>query len=216
MKNAFQFGVTDGDGIISFVQWVLICRDNLFFSTQCHSKQANDFAFLSSSSLIATAGHSTDNRNVCLWDTLLPQGKSLIASFQCHDGGCSSLVYAPQSHTLISAGKKGDICIFDVRQNKLKQKFQAHESPIKCLALDPAEEFFATGSADGDIKVWGLSVHVKLCTFNGEHTKSSLFRSINNGVSQMEIDEMGRLFSCGADGSLKFRTLPDNDIVNVL
>ncbi|XP_055931190.1 dmX-like protein 2 isoform X2 [Argiope bruennichi] len=212
-----KFGVTDGDGIISLWQVGLGSVSNKpYFSTQCHSKQANDFAFLSSSSLIATAGQSTDNRNVCLWDTLLPQGKSLIASFQCHEGGCSSLVYAPQSHTLISAGKKGDICIFDVRQNKLKQKFQAHESPIKCLALDPAEEFFATGSADGDIKVWGLSVHVKLCTFNGEHTKSSLFRSINNGVSQMEIDEMGRLFSCGADGSLKFRTLPDNDIVNVL
>ncbi|GFU53274.1 dmX-like protein 2 [Trichonephila clavipes] len=210
-----KFGVTDGDGIISLWQVGLQSVSNRpFFSTQCHSKQANDFTFLSSSSLIATAGQSTDNRNVCLWDTLLPQGKSLIASFQCHDGGCSSILYASQNHTLISAGKKGDICIFDVRQRQLKHKFQAHESPIKCLALDPAEEFFATGSADGDIKVWGLSVHVKLCSFNGEHTKSSLFRSINNGVSQMEIDEMGRLFSCGADGSLKFRTLPDNDIVN--
>lgn len=31
--------------------------------------------------------------------------------------------------------------------------FQAHESAIKCLAIDPHEEIFATGSADGDIKV---------------------------------------------------------------
>ncbi|KAG8181368.1 hypothetical protein JTE90_008839 [Oedothorax gibbosus] len=212
-----KFGVTDGDGIISLWQVGLqAVSSRPFFSTQCHSKQANDFAFLSSSSLIATAGHSTDNRNVCLWDTLLPQGKSMIAGFQCHDNGCSSILYASQNHILISAGKKGDICIFDVRQRQLRHKFQAHDSPIKCLALDPAEEFFATGSADGDIKVWGLSVHVKLCSFAGEHTKSSLFRSINNGVSQLEIDEMGRLFSCGADGSLKFRTLPDNDIVNTL
>lgn len=65
-------------------------------------------------------------------------------------------------------------------------------------------------------KVWGLSVHVKLCSFAGEHTKSSLFRSISNGVSQLEIDEYGRLFSCGADGSLKVRTLPDQDVVAVL
>nr|XP_042903510.1 dmX-like protein 2 [Parasteatoda tepidariorum] len=210
-----KFGVTDGDGIISLWQVGLGHVSNRpFFSTQCHSKQANDFTFLSSSSLIATAGQSADNRNVCLWDTLLPQGKSLISSFQCHESGCSSILYASQNHILISAGKKGDICIFDVRQRQLRHKFQAHDSPIKCLALDPSEEFFATGSADGDIKVWGLSVHVKLCSFAGEHTKSSLFRSISNGVSQLEIDEMGRLFSCGADGSLKFRTLPDHDIVN--
>lgn len=212
-----KFGVTDGDGIISLWQVGLgAVSSRPFFSTQCHTKQANDFAFLSSSSLIATAGHSTDNRNVCLWDTLLPQGKSLIASFQCHENGCSSILYASQNHILISAGKKGDICIFDIRQRQLRHKFQAHDSPIKCLALDPGEEFFATGSADGDIKVWGLSVHVKLCSFAGEHTKSSLFRSISNGVSQLEIDEYGRLFSCGADGSLKVRTLPDQDVVAVL
>lgn len=31
--------------------------------------------------------------------------------------------------------------------------FQAHESSVKCLAIDPHEEIFVTGSADGDIKV---------------------------------------------------------------
>lgn len=30
---------------------------------------------------------------------------------------------------------------------------QLHDSPIRCLALDPHEEFFVTGAADGDIKV---------------------------------------------------------------
>lgn len=60
---------------------------------------------------------------------------------------------APQHQYVISAGKKGDVCIFDVRQRTLRLKFQAHESAIKCLAVDPMEEFFVTGSADGDIKV---------------------------------------------------------------
>lgn len=54
---------------------------------------------------------------------------------------------------LISAGKKGDICVIDIRQRQIRQRFQAHESAIKCLAMDPSEEFFVTGSADGDIKV---------------------------------------------------------------
>lgn len=73
--------------------------------------------------------------------------------FTCHDQGASSLVYAPQHQLLISAGKKGDVCIFDVRQRQMRHRFQAHDSAVKCLAIDPGEEFFVTGSADGDIKV---------------------------------------------------------------
>ena len=43
--------------------------------------------------------------------------------------------------------------IFDIRQRKLLHTFPAHDSAIRCVALDPSEEFFASGSADGDIKV---------------------------------------------------------------
>lgn len=45
---------------------------------QCHSKVTADFVFLGACSLIATAGHGSEGRNVALWDTLLPQNKSLI------------------------------------------------------------------------------------------------------------------------------------------
>ena len=76
-----------------------------------------------------------------------------FSAFACHEQGASSLVYAPQHQLLISAGKKGDVCIFDVRQRSLRHRFQAHESAIKCLAIDPHEEHFVTGSADGDIRV---------------------------------------------------------------
>lgn len=77
----------------------------------------------------------------------------LFTAFACHEQGASSLIYAPQHQLLISAGKKGDVCIFDVRQRSLRHRFQAHESAIKCLAIDPHEEHFVTGSADGDIRV---------------------------------------------------------------
>ena len=67
--------------------------------------------------------------------------------------GSSALLYSAKHQLLISAGKKGDISIFDTRQRQLRHTFQAHESAIKCMSMDPSEEFFATGSADGDIKV---------------------------------------------------------------
>lgn len=168
------------------------------------------------------------------------------SAFACHEQGASSLIYAPQHQLLISAGKKGDVCIFDVRQRSLRHRFQAHENAIKCLAIDPHEEHFVTGSADGDIRVcifqifariaiilivfpfssiiilflfspfkqvWGLSVHTSLYNFHGEHAKSSFFKHIGQGVTQIQVDAQGRLFSCGADGSMKVRQLPDRESI---
>lgn len=66
-------------------------------------------------------------------------------------------------------------------------------------------------------QIWGLTVHTSLYSFLGEHKNSSFFKHIGQGVTQIHIDQMGRLFSCGADGSMKVRQLPDRDtIVNSL
>ena len=101
-----------------------------------------------------TAGHSTDHRNVVLWDTLMPTKKCAVTSFACHEHhGAASIMYAPQNQLVLTGGKKGDMFIFDIRQRIQRDRFQAHDSAVKCIALDPGEEFFATGSADGDIKV---------------------------------------------------------------
>jgi WD40 repeat protein len=189
---------------------------------QVHSKQACDFTFLGSSSLIVTAGHSTDHKNVSMWDTLLPTKKSLVTSFACHENhGASAIAYAPLNQLLITGGRKGDVNVFDMRQRTQRHKFQAHESAVKCLAIEPGEEYFVTGSADGDIKVWSLNTaqHALMYAFAGEHSRSTLFRNIGMGVSHLYVDATGRLFSCGADGSMKLRQLPDrhtNEIVATL
>ncbi|XP_055700241.1 dmX-like protein 2 isoform X2 [Phlebotomus papatasi] len=164
-QHGNKFGIADGDGNLSLWQVGLASQCNRpFFTMQCHNKGITDFVFLGSCSLVATTGHSSENKNVGLWDTLLPQKKALVASFTCHDQGASSVVYAPQHQLLISAGKKGDVCIFDVRQRVLRHRFPAHESAIKCLAIDPHEEHFVTGSADGDLKVQCF-FHLKSCSW---------------------------------------------------
>ncbi|XP_065333652.1 dmX-like protein 2 isoform X2 [Cloeon dipterum] len=213
-QHGNKFGVADGDGHVSLWQVGMASSvSRPFFNYQCHSKMASDFVFLGSCSLLATAGHSSESKNVSLWDSLLPQKKALVTSFACHEQGASSIIYAPQHQAIISAGKKGDICIFDVRQRQLRQRFQGHESAVKCLALDPNEEFFVTGSADGDIKVWSMSTLQPYFMFPGEHARSSFFKNIGQGVTQLHIDSSSRLFSCGADGSMKVRQLPERDLV---
>ena len=49
-----------------------------FQTYQCHNKVTSDFVFLGSCSMVATTGHSSESKNVALWDSLLPQKKALI------------------------------------------------------------------------------------------------------------------------------------------
>nr|XP_048273570.1 dmX-like protein 2 isoform X3 [Myodes glareolus] len=215
-------GVADGEGFLSIWQVNQTASNpKPYMSWQCHSKATSDFAFITSSSLVATSGQSNDNRNVCLWDTLISPGNSLIHGFTCHDHGATVLQYAPKQQLLISGGRKGYICIFDIRQRQLMHTFQAHDSAIKALALDPCEEYFTTGSAEGNIKVWRLTGHGLIHSFKNEHAKQSIFRNIGAGVTQIDISQDNRLFSCGADGTLKTRVLPSafnipNRILDIL
>ncbi|XP_055135112.1 dmX-like protein 2 isoform X13 [Symphalangus syndactylus] len=215
-------GVADGEGFLSIWQVNQTASNpKPYMSWQCHSKATSDFAFITSSSLVATSGHSNDNRNVCLWDTLISPGNSLIHGFTCHDHGATVLQYAPKQQLLISGGRKGHVCIFDIRQRQLIHTFQAHDSAIKALALDPYEEYFTTGSAEGNIKVWRLTGHGLIHSFKSEHAKQSIFRNIGAGVTQIDIIQGNRIFSCGADGTLKTRVLPNafnipNRILDIL
>ncbi|XP_009984537.1 PREDICTED: dmX-like protein 1, partial [Tauraco erythrolophus] len=210
-----KFGIVDADGYISLYQTNWKCcpltgtSPKPYLTWQCHNKTTNDFVFISSSSLIATAGSSSDNRNICLWDTLVSPTNSLVHAFVCHDSGATVLAYAPKHQLLISGGRKGFTCIIDLRQKQQQQLLQSHDSPVKAIAVDPTEEYFVTGSAEGNIKVWSLSTFNLLHTFVNEHARQSLFRNIGTGVMQIETGPANHIFSCGADGTVKMRILPD-------
>ncbi|XP_058851124.1 dmX-like protein 2 isoform X3 [Acipenser ruthenus] len=203
-------GVADGEGFLSLWQVNQTASNpKPYLSWQCHSKATSDFAFLTSSSLIATTGQSSDNRNVCLWDTLVSPNNSLVHAFPCHDSGATVLQYAPKQQLIISGGRKGFICIFDIRQRQLLHTFQAHDSAVKALAMDSTEDYFITGSAEGNMKVWRLTGHGLIYSFTNEHAKQSIFRNIGAGVVKIETGPGNRIFTCGADGTLKMRVLPD-------
>ncbi|XP_023669731.2 dmX-like protein 2 isoform X1 [Paramormyrops kingsleyae] len=203
-------GVADGEGFLSLWQVNQTSSNpKPYLNWQCHSKACGDFAFITSSSLIATAGQSNDSRNVCLWDTLISPSNSLIHAFPCHENGATVLQYASKQQLIISGGRKGFICIFDIRQRHLLHTFQAHDSAIKALAMDATEDYFVTGSAEGNMKVWKLTGHGLLHSFSTEHAKQSIFRNIGAGVMQIETSPGNRIFTCGADGTLKMRVLSD-------
>ncbi|KAM4616891.1 dmX-like protein 1 [Polymixia lowei] len=211
-----KFGIVDADGGLSL--WQTNTSGNApkpYLTLQCHSKTAHDFVFVGSSSLIATAGLSTDNRNVCLWDTLVTPMNSLVHAFCCHESGATVLSLAPRHQLLITGGRKGWISVLELPHRHQRQSFQAHDSPVKALAVDPTEGCFISGSAEGNIKVWSLATQCLLHTFPNEHARQSLFRNLGTGVMQVEVGPANHIFSCGADGTMKMRILPDRySVVN--
>ena len=120
----------------------------------------------------------------------------------CHEAGAAALLHASQHQLLISAGKKGQVCIWDVRQGRLLHSFKAHEHAVKCLGMDGNETMFATGSIDGDIKIWDLSWHRIVHSYQGEHARHGLFKNISQGVAQVNIRRQSR-----PAGAFQYRTL---------
>uniref|UniRef100_A0A8D3DQP8 Dmx like 1 n=1 Tax=Scophthalmus maximus TaxID=52904 RepID=A0A8D3DQP8_SCOMX len=205
-----KFGIVDADGGLSL--WQTNTSGNApkpFLTLHCHNKTAHDFVFVGSSSLIATAGLSTDNRNVCLWDTLVTPANSLVHAFCCHESGATVLAMAPRQQLLITGGRKGWISVLELPHKHQRQSFQAHDSPVKALAVDVIEDCFISGSAEGNIKVWSLATQCVLFAFPNEHARQSLFRNLGTGVMQIEVGPTNHIFSCGADGTMKMRVLPN-------
>ncbi|MEE6513313.1 hypothetical protein FKM82_020864 [Ascaphus truei] len=160
-----------------------------------------------------------ESRNICLWDALVAPANSLVHAFTCHDSGATVVSYAPKHQLLISGGRKGFTCLYDLRQRQQTHIFQSHDSAVKAIAIDTTEEYFITGSAEGNIKVWSFSTFSLLHTFINEHARQSLFRNIGTGVMQIDTGPANHIFSCGADGTVKMRILPDrfstmNDLKN--
>jgi len=79
------------------------------------------------------------------------------------------------------------------------------------MSMNITETLFCTGSADGDIKVWDLNSHRIVHTYQGEHARHGLFKNISQGVAQVSLID-GNLYSCGADGTMKMRKLPERDV----
>ncbi|CAF4264513.1 unnamed protein product, partial [Rotaria magnacalcarata] len=133
--------------------------------------------------------------------------------FSCHDtgGGGQCLAYSQSHQLLISGGKRGDICIFDLRQRKRLAISQAHDSQLKALCLDPLEKFYVTGSTEGNIKVWRLQGCEMVQCFYNEHSRRGFLHSQTSGVNHLHLTASRHLFSSGSDGTISVRQLTQID-----
>ncbi|KAG7392652.1 hypothetical protein PHYPSEUDO_015040 [Phytophthora pseudosyringae] len=169
-----QLGAVDAMGHLFLWKLSELDRAPYYRELVCHDKGAKGLAFLNSSSSIATAGLSSEKRNVCVWDTLLPTSKALVAAPACHPAGATSVAFSSTHQLLITGGTGGALNIFDMRQRRVLHTISnAHETPIKTLVLHPSGDCVLSGSAGGDVKIWSLPIFREVAFLSKVHVKPS-------------------------------------------
>jgi hypothetical protein len=126
-----------------------------FQQFRSHNKKTTAIQFIGNGGILVTAGISSTNRNLCIWDFVLPSSVALLHSFECHDSGASSLVYSQKQNLLVSGGRKGELCVWDMLQVALLHTIPAHLMNVRSLCVD-SDSILVSGSTDGDMKVWKL------------------------------------------------------------
>ncbi|KAG6618581.1 DmX protein 1 [Phytophthora cinnamomi] len=169
-----QLGAVDAMGHLFLWKFADLDRVPYYRELVCHDKGAKGLAFLNSSSSVATVGSSSEKRNVCVWDTLLPSSKALVAAPACHPAGATSVEFSSTHQLLITGGAGGALSIFDMRQRRVLHTISnAHETPIKTLVLHPSGDCVLSGSAGGDVKIWSLPIFREVAFLSKVHVKPS-------------------------------------------
>ncbi|KAG0029994.1 regulator of (H+)-ATPase in vacuolar membrane [Podila clonocystis] len=206
-----KFGATDAKGDLHLWRFDSnTIGSKPFLSLTCHDKIARDFAFLGSSSVLATTGSSGDGKNLAIWDALLPKHKAQTQSYKVHDrGGGYSLAFSKKHQLLVSGGRNGEICIFDIRQPKLLHTIQAHEMHVRSLYIDEIGRTLCSGSGEGDMKAWNLETFEQLSSFENLQARNRFqIQTFDRipvkayGVAQIVATD-DYYYTCGPTGFLR-------------
>jgi serine/threonine protein kinase len=69
----------------------------------------------------------------------------------------------------LQAGQENIVCLWDVGGAALKWKGDGHAWPVVCVAFSPDGRFLASGSSDGEVRVWAVEDGRLVTTLKG-HT----------------------------------------------
>lgn len=147
-----KFGVANNLGEICL--WRVLSNgenDAPYITIKAHSKRTDDFTFLSSSTLLASAGLSVDGCDVAIWDTITQRASQEMTKplrkFHLFDSGAKCLAYSPNNERLICGSNKGEISVIDLRQHSVLRTWDAHEGVINKIVVDEENSSFITASA---------------------------------------------------------------------
>lgn len=209
--NGTKFAAADQNGSVQL--WRFDANEDstrAFASLPCHSRKAADIVFLNSGSVLACAGESNGNKNVSIWDTLVPVARGEAASFVCQADGATAIAYSPRLQFVFCGGRQGNISVIDVRQRQIVQELEGHSRAIKDLSIDPTQSWMISGSNEGNVKIWDLSSLSVTETWEDTHSRQTFVRNAavlgagpisTHGVMQVKFSK-NHCYTCGSDGRL--------------
>ncbi len=116
------------------------------------SEPARQLAFSPDGALLAVA--SFVSSKVALWDPA--RGEPGQAVDLGAEGRITELAFAADSSTLVVAGPKNAVWLWDVRRRKLLRTLEGHGDRLHGIELSPDGRFLATMGADKALRLWGL------------------------------------------------------------
>ncbi len=121
---------------------------------QAHARRCYDVCFQDQGTRLLTAGTGSA-LTVCGWDLLMPPHCACFGAVDVHDGAANSVCHLPGTSMLVTGGQKGDMCLVDMRTWRcLRTLPAAHRQAVRALCVSPTGDVLASGSTDGDVKLW--------------------------------------------------------------
>jgi len=139
-----------------------------YYSQHCHDKVGSDLVFVRGSSCIATAGESSNDQNVCIWDLLYnDSSRCLIRSYCCYEGtGANCIEHCGDIDSIVVGGHRGSLNMFDQRIPFPILKWDHGQSRIWKLEYHETKRQLLVGTLEGHISIWDVRKLYNRSTLN--------------------------------------------------
>jgi eukaryotic-like serine/threonine-protein kinase len=156
-------------------------------------KEAWSVAFSPDSQTLAVgyddeAGH--DKETLKLWDVATRRER---ANLRGHDSMVSSVVFAPDGRTLISASYDKQVKTWDVGSQKVLASLRGHTALVKHVACSPDGQTLASVSYDKVVKLWDASTEEQRFSLEGHTDKLNAVAFAPSGKALSSAGNGGEL-----------------------